>query len=67
MGNPDQDLWNEFSEKEGIDNDFEDKLTPVKKDIEADGNEWVGRFDRRITERSDTPDTSGNQKTDTSD
>lgn len=69
MGNPDRDLWSEFSEKEGVTDDFTGKLPPIPKSTETDGSEWAGKFDRRLTTRDlttrdENPDTDGGTESD---
>ena len=62
MGNPDKDLWNEFSEKEGVTDDFIGKLPPIPKSTGTDGSEWTGKFDRRSEPRDEDPDADGSEE-----
>ena len=62
MGNPDNDLWSEFSEIEGVTDDFTGKLPPIEKTTETDGSEWAGKFDRRSVNRDQQSDTDNSEE-----
>ncbi len=61
MGDPGKDLWNEFSETEGVTDDFTGKFPPNPKSTETDGSEWTGKFDRRSLPRDENPDTNSSE------
>lgn len=64
MSETNKDLWSEFSQKEGVTDDFTGKLPPIEKSTETDGSEWAGKFDRRVAPRDENSDAEGSENSD---